>query len=636
MDTFIRITILIPMSHPLHHPKISACIAAGFEVQDNKVWAYGREFPLAEPYAIHLNVYRTDPSHETRYQAMKAAFDILWPDKIITYNYWMERMFREHCNHETDIFTLAGGGGIGKTEACARIASLFFLAQPYKRAVIVTSTTLESLKSRIYGYIMRALKEISFPIPIQINKTPPVVHPVPIDFIHGIYGVAVKQGTDEQAIDTIKGRHPKLDLLLILDEATDMPMGIVSAIPNLSKGLGGRLQVIAIGNSTSTTDLHGSLSTPKNGWDSIDPKKDFRWETTQPNGICLYFNPYDSPAIHEPDPYKKRALSSFLMTEDKIIKAEREEGTESEGFWRMTMGFWQNRSTDKTVVSEAFLKDYDPTKPAEFSGKYELHIVAGLDPAFSVGGDKCILRFAILGHHINGKIVLDYRGPSLLFEIKILARTGKSAEIQIADQVIEICRKYNVPLNTLCIDASGAGRGLADVIQLRSGGGLTPTKIYSTALKTGTSVNKNDANTIITSAHEMWFQGREFISHMQIHGMDSLAYHQLHNRQIIDKNGKKELERKDAYKKRMASMKSSLGKSPDEADAAMLCLQSAVLHYGFFPGQEKERTQYDSEDSRQFAIALKQYQEQHQSKRPFILKGNYSNGIESLVGKKYY
>lgn len=616
-----------------HYTKRDACIDAGFDVQGDTVWAYGKSFPLADPLSIHLKTYRVHESHDTRYIAMKAAFDILWPKQIPTYNYWMERMFREHCNHETEVFTLAAGGGVGKTQAASYIGSLFWLALPHKRAVIVTSTTIESLKSRIYGYILRALKEMSVPFPLSIRTSPPPSISIqPPDHIHGIFGIAAKQGSDEDTIKDIIGRHPKNALLLILDEAPHMPVAIMNAMPNLKKGLEDRFQAIAIGNPDSITDLHGALSTPKVGWENINPAKDFRWETTQPNGICLYFNPYDSPAIHETDPIKKKALSSFLMTEESLIRAEREEGTDSEAFWRFTMGFWRNKSTDKTIVSEAFLKDYDPTMNAEFSGKYPLHVVAGLDPAFSTGGDKCVLRLAVLGHHVNGSMVLDFRGEAFVFVLKILANTGKSAEIQIADQVITVLQHYGVPLNHLCVDASGQGRGLADVIQLRSGTGLTPTKIYSTNIGTR---NTKSFDVVISSAHEMWFKGREFISHRQIFGLDALAYGQLHTRLIEEKGGKKLLEKKDIYKKRMSSVSSLLGRSPDEADAAMLAVQSAVIHHGFFPGQTREIKIYGNETSREFDLAVQAYKQQVGKKISYP-KANYGGSLAGFINRKLF
>jgi len=617
------------------YTKEQACIAEGWEVDGNNVWAFGKSFPLTHPLAIYNKVYRTDESHQTRFDAMKRVFEIQWPEQVITYNYWMERIFWEHCDHDTEFFSLAGGGGIGKTQSIAYVAAIFFQSLPHKHTVIVTSTTLDSLKSRIYGYVLRALKESKIKYPLRINNTPPPsIALEPPDFIHGIYGIAAKQGSEEDTIKNIIGRHPKSALMLILDEATEMPMAILNAVPNLKKGLADRFQAVAIGNPNSTEDLHGVVSIPAVGWGNIDPKKDFRWVTTQPNGVCLYFNPYDSPAIHETDPVKKKALSVFLMTEEKLIESERNEGVDSDGFWRFTMGFWKARSTEsKKIVTEEFLKDYDPTRPAEFSGLHTLHITAGLDPAFSTGGDKCILRLAVLGHHVNGRMVLDYRGPHFVFHIKILPNTGKSAEIQIADQVIAICIQYQIPLNVLCIDASGQGRGLADVIQLRSGTGFTPTKIYSTNIG---QHKVNSPDIVTTSSYEMWTTGKEFITNRQIHGLDPLAYGQLHTRHIIDKGGKKALEKKAEYKSRMSKANSSLGRSPDEADAAMLCLQSAILHFGFFPGQELEVVRYANEESRHYDVALKAYQEQLAPKAPYNPRAAYSKGIGSLLGKRSF
>lgn len=623
------------MKSSIVQTKTDACIKEGWEVEGNNVWAYGKSFPLVDPLAIHFKVYRTDESHQTRYNAMKRAFEILWPEQVATYNYWMERIFWEHCDFDTEIFTLAGGGGIGKTQAMSYTAAIFFLALPHKRAVVVTSTTLASLKKRIYGFILRALDEASIKLPLRISNTPPpTISLDPPDFIHGIFGIAAKEGTDEKAIQDIIGHHPKNAFLLILDEAPDMPIAIMNAIPNMKKSLEDRFQAVAIGNPNNTDDLHGSLSTPLNGWNSIDPNKTFRWPTTQPKGFCLYFNPYDSPAIHEQDPIKKAALSKFLITEEKLIEAERTEGRESDTFWRFTMGYWRSRSTNPTIVSEDFLKDYDPTTAAEFSGRYPLITVAGLDPAFTTGGDKCLLRLAVLGHHMNGKMILDYKGPSLLFPIQIRPGTGKSAEIQIAEQVIYILNLYKVPLNTLCVDASGQGRGIADVIQLKSETGLTPTKIYST--KEG--IKKQQTFDVhVTSAYDLWFAGRTFINQKQIFGLDSIACAQLHNRRFIEKSGKKTLEPKTDYKRRMAAISTLLGRSPDEADAAMLCLQSAILHHGFFPGQEKDIIRYGDEQSRKFAMALQAHKDSMNVKaKPFTLQGKYNTTLDVLIKKRNF
>jgi len=612
--------------------------AEGWSIEKGRVFAYGQDFPITDPVNIHLKIYRTATDPNVKFAAMKRAFEILWPQDVLTYNYWLERMFKAHCgvgadkNHWKTV-TFAGGGGLGKTQAASYIAALFFLSNPAKRAVIVASTTLDSLRSRIFGYVERTLKRAVIQYPyVKENSPPPKIHPAVKDYIHGIYAVSANKGDDEESIKNWIGRHPEDSLLLILDEATDLPPAIIKASANLEQGLKGTYQMIAIGNSNDIYDLHGALSTPEDGWENIDPKIHTQWRTTQPDGVCLYFNPYESPAIHETDPVKKAALSGFLVTEEKLIKAERELGTDSDQFWRFIMGFWRTRDNQATVVSEAFLKDYDCTQIAEFSGRYPLKICAGLDPAFSAGGDKCILRLAVLGHHVNGKMVLDFRKEAFVFDIKISATAGKSAELQIADQVIEICTRYGVPLGTLCIDASGQGRGLADVIHLRAGGGAPPTKIYSTNVG---NRNVKSFDVVISSAHEMWFKGREFIGQQQIFGLDAMAYGQLYSRQVVTTAaGKRLLEKKDEYKKRMGAISSLFGRSPDEADAAMLCLQSAILHHGFHPGQHMEMVRYATEQDRAYHLTMQKVQEE--VRRPSVVPvAGYTKGLNSIIKKSY-
>ncbi len=609
----------------------------GWEVEGEGVWAYGTKFPLVDPLAIHLKVYRSFDDRDTRYDAMVRSYHLMWKHKKLTFNYWMERVFREHCDRENKVIVLAGGGGIGKTQMASEIATIFWTAQPFERAVITASTTLDSLRSRIFGYVERSLKEMTNPFPfIKENSPPPKIHPPVKDYIHGIYAIAANRGDDDESIKNWIGRHPRDALLLILDESTDLPVAIAKAKANLEKGLPGGFQIISIGNSNDTDDLHGLLATPEDGWENVSPDMS-KWKTTQPGGICLYFNPYESPAIHETDPDRKKALSGFLMTEEKLLKAEAEEGTESEAFWRFTMGFWKKATKgNNTIVTEEFLREYDPTRPAEFSGKVPLVVCGGLDPAFSIGGDKCILRLAVLGHHVNGQMVLDFRGPHMMFDIKIMANTGKTAEIQIADAVIDICAKWNVPLNTLCIDASGQGRGLAEIIQLRSGTDMTPTKIYSTnpGLR---SMTKDDLGTYITSGYELWYTGRQYISNRQIYGLDSLTFAQLHNRQFLIKAGKKILEPKTDYKKRMNAISSLLGRSPDEADATMLTLQSAIIHHGFHVGQEIKVPKFEDKYSREYFMAMQTIQNQQESARStYRPKPGYSSSMVSLVGKKRF
>lgn len=564
---------------------LDLCENEGWEISKQKegyqIEAEGRVFPLKHPAIIHLKLYLHAEHELLRYEHMKAAHDLLWPDEIKNWNYWTERRFREHCAG-WPIIVYAGGANIGKSYDAAKIADLFWLAAPRERGVLVMSTTLESLKARIYGYCLEFLSKMVVPLKWRSYRgsNPKVLHPQAATESCAIAGVAAKRGDDETAIANLIGRHPPEGLMVMADEGTDQPISILGAIPNW-KAKNKCFQLTAIGNSNDIHDLHGSLATPINGWASVDPHKDTKWETAQ-GGICLYFSPYESPAIHEPDPAKQMRLSKFLITAPEIEKAKQDLGEDSEKFWRFVLGFWKSEATSNLVISKPFLDVFNVQTRTEWSGLVPLKIAAGLDAAFSAGGDSCLLRLGIVGHGTDGRVVLDFRDRRLMFYIEIDRTSKEAAEIQIARQVIKILNEYNVGIGDLVVDATGQGRALGSVIQLLARTLEAPVKMYS--VYKGVKP-KESFDVIVKSSLELWDTLRTYIMKESIRGLDDEAMFQLTNRQIIEREGKRILEPKPQYKMRMGAINPAFAHSPDEADAAVLCLFSAILRYGFSAGQ---------------------------------------------------
>jgi len=525
---------------------------------------------------------------------MKAAHDYLWPDT--EWHRWTEWRFREHCEGWKYI-SYAGGAASTKSYDAAKIGCLFWLANPKKRAVVIASTTLASLETRIWGYATRFMTNTALQIPYRLRggNSQAILNPrlredgsKDSDTIHGMFAIAAKQGSDEKAISGWIGRHPEEALMLILDEGTDMPPALFKALPNLERGIE-FFQAMVIGNSNSKFDLHGLLSTPKEGWETIDPLIDKKWETSREGGVCLFFSCYDSPAITEPDKLKKNRLGKFLITAAQVTEKENEYGKDSDDFYRFVLGFWRSSATDGTVVSKEFLNDFSIMQVAEWSGRYPLQMVAGLDPAFSTGGDQCLLRLAILGIDVHGNQVLDYRGMELLFKIQISATLGISAELQIAQQVIRILAEYNCPLHHMAVDATGQGRAIGEVIRLEAQALKAPIKIY-TVRQGGKNKDSNSFDIVIKNSLDMWNDFRPFIQNGQIKGMDKTAAMQLYTRRIKmhEKTLKTVLEGKKEYRTRMGGIMPSLAHSPDEADAAALALQAAMMVFGFRAGNKKD------------------------------------------------
>lgn len=562
--------------------------------------------PIAHPFNVYLKFYRDSTIPEIRYQSMMRAHDLLWPHYVLTNNYWMEERFWYHVCDGRDgasrysQIILTSGAGTGKSMDCAKIACLFWLSDPKANACIVASTTIEAVQSRIWGYINMLLNEGSeiLPIKFQIKGKPPkCLYPAPRgtqqDQIHGMFALAAKEGTEDKAVRDIIGRHPKKRILVILDECTDLNINLAAALPNLEQGVE-LCQVIGVGNAKDRDDLHGSLATPEDGWDSIDPETNRVWHTKNKNGVCLFFHPYDSPAIHETDPVKKAALSKFLITTDKIEEKLQQHDKNSEAYYRFVLGFWRAVDAEKTVVSLRFLEENKVGEEVHWAGYYSLLPVAGLDAATKVDGKGCVLRFGLMGVDLSGNVVLDFRGQEMLHYIHISRHTDESAEMQLCKQVLHWLAHYQCDLYYLAIDSTGLGRMCGSLIRTLYANmtGVSfdevpsPMKILSS--RSPVAKQKDDPNLYVIPPYNQWTAVRDLCSHGQLKGLDTKTIKQMSGRHITMERGKPRLEEKEMYISRMRISDPANATSPDEADALALAVQVAIYRRGLRLGKKAE------------------------------------------------
>lgn len=92
-----------------------------------------------------------------RYGHAKNAINLLWnykgsPTPII-WTPWIERMIETAC--KCDVVIMGGGSSSGKSLSMAIMATLFYLADPVDTLCLVTSTTIEGAKKRIFKDIKR-------------------------------------------------------------------------------------------------------------------------------------------------------------------------------------------------------------------------------------------------------------------------------------------------------------------------------------------------------------------------------------------------------------------------------------------------------------------------------------------------
>lgn len=543
--------------------------------------AYGTHWPLMSDAALELTCYRTNRQPEVgglgKFRHLMNAHMLIWPQLTPSINEWMVRRFQAFCSDHS-VITLAGGASTAKSTDTARFALLHWWSLPEANACIVCSTTITALLKRIWSYITEYKHAAAFDMPgIISNSPPPKMMFSRMDPKHGIHGAALKEGGSERTLADLIGIHPNNELLMVVDEATDVTPAVVDAPANLDNGLG-KFKVILIGNSKSRTDPHGRLSEPLAGWDSIDPDVDEVWETKE--GVCLYFDCYKSPAVMHPEDDNLW----FLINKNKIQREAERLGQDDPKFWRFIRGFWPPEDFAKTVMTRTLLRAHNAFDKAEFSGDWVEH-VAALDPAFTSDGDEAILRFARVGPMVDGRIGIELGD---VLSLKLNVNDPDPTNYQLVKLTKDICLERGIKPKFVGVDTWGFGSGAGDIFEKKWSTDIR--RVVSVGAPTDSFVDSDMVSKAYEQydrrATELWFMIKEFVQSGQLRGLDEETADELCSREYEWKGKKISLETKKDYKKRMGKENGPDG-SPDRADALSIIIDVVRFALGVTPGSRE-------------------------------------------------
>jgi hypothetical protein len=202
--------------------------------------------------------------------------------------------------------------------------------------------------------------------------------------------------------------------------------------------------------------------------------------------------------------------------------------------------------------------------------------IAGLDPAFTNGGDRTILFTGLVGYNTSGQYVCEFGEAIHLNDDatnKAVPRT-----YQIVKQIKDHCTKRGILPENLAVDATGAGAPFCDVLagewssaflRVSFGGKASDKRVSANSSLTGEELYMNRVS-------ELWFVGKELVRTKQLFGITSdLAQEICARNYELVKGGtlRVKVESKPEFKARF-------GRSPDLADAAFLCLDMARQRHG--------------------------------------------------------
>ena len=498
--------------------------------------------------------------------------DELWnhedlPEPMMIRHPWAEQMIRAALNNK--YLSIGGSASSGKSHTMAAWGIVNWLSQPRDTLVLMTSTTLREARKRIWGSVISLLSVIEgAPIKIRdsIGNAAYVDEKENLIERAGLSLIAAEKSKTREAVGKFIGIKQKR-VLLIGDELSELSEAILNAgLTNLSKNP--FFQMIGMSNPNSRFDAFGVWSEPKDGWESVDIQTADEWNTKW-GGKYIRLDGERSPNVLLGEVKYPWLPTAAKLEEDRLLL-----GPESRGYMRMGRAIFFDSDETTGIYAESELTNSGAMGKVDWEGKPTM--VAGIDPAFTNGGDRTILSIAEVGYAKNGQYVCQFTDAVHLNDDatnKAVPRT-----YQIVQQIVEHCKRRMVSPENVAVDATGAGAPFCDVLagewspnfmRVTFGGKASDKRVSMNSQLTGEELYTNRVS-------ELWFVGKELMRTKQIFGINSdLAQEMCARNYDMVKSGslRVKIESKPEFKARF-------GRSPDLADAAFLALDCARQRLG--------------------------------------------------------
>lgn len=527
------------------------------------------------------------------YEHFIQAVQYMWPTEVVIKNRGyvnteLLRTLEALCTY--DDVCLAGAASAGKSFPVGLWVYLDWCAAPHCTSSWVATTTLGASEDRIWGIISKLWKAASNQIGTLVDYRHMIVWGGgdggdERDYRNAIKAIAFPPGNEGQkAIDTTRGRKNSR-IRVALDELPEMEMGSLMVRANLSSN--DDKVFIGIGNPSAGENPHTRWAMPKGctSFDSVNPDIN-KWETE--TGVCLFYNGSKSPNFaappNEPPPFP------FLMDRKKqadILKMCY--GDENAvDYVRNAIGWWPKSGLSQTILTADVIRNAN-TLIEPIWDSNDLIRVAGFDTAFTAGGDRCVLTICKLGY-IRGtsQKVLYLMNQEV---IQIAANAASEFDVQIAEKVVDLCRRYEVKPSKFGMDVSGDGGRVGQAIMREwmrhDPDGASIALISSMGKPTeriAADVDKRPCSDVYDRiVSEYWFGVYHAVKSRTLYGLDpsSDLGRELCLRRYTTKGKKIAIETKPDFKARV-------GYSCDLGDSMVYALEMARRNGLAFIGNDKK------------------------------------------------
>ena len=545
--------------------------------------AYGRRFP-GNPSDYEIEAWcaarrlTVEEGGLGEFAHFKRSIQLLYPYLGPEWNHWLE-MQVSCLTGPCGTHAWLGGGGIGKSWSLGTLSRIWQSQSPLTRGVMIINTTQKTQRERAWKYVIDCVQAFPWlPGEVTSSRDNPELQiweekPDPkrpgrmiaeLKAGVGIISQTVKAGSTAKGTADLKGMHPP-ELLVIVEEAnhlrrTRLERGRANWITNKY------YQIILAGNpeiedvhETAREDSLYHFAEPVHGWGSIEWGKNRIWENRY-GGKTLHFDPFDSPRIHAPNRYK---VSTWLPDRKYIEeKAKELGGQNSQLFKQQIRGIYDHEALPFNPITLSMCKKFEVYRSAKFTGMHRQRWAA-FDPAYS-GGDEAFLKIAESGLTEEGRIEVDFLGPTTNFVFRIDGNSPDEPSFQMMKWVRRICEEWMVPPENFIMDANVIGIGIGDILTQFWSKKINKIIVMGPATDRpmgvdGAHIAKDRCSNKQT---ELWMAMQALMITNQVRGLDPSVTNELIEMTAEILNGKIKVLPKMEFRKRF-------GYSPDRAEACI-------------------------------------------------------------------
>ena len=465
---------------------------------------------------------------------------------------------------------------------------LDWVTDPFDTVIRLGSTDKQSLKSRSWNAVVTffaALKrnKLGLAVPGKFSKSGYAIlnddtdeSPEAVGEKAGIIGVAVNDSEDS---GKLQGAHAKY-VRIVIDELATITHhdNIRKAIQNLRVGAVD-FRFYALANPASWEDDSCQYCIPEGGVASVSVDTG-SWVSTR--GLFVrHHDGHKCLTVLKPDTAKEYP---FLITKEVIEQnlADCDGNADAPMYWQMVRGFpVSGLSTAPVVLDPATAAQQRVTDRVEDPSGTIHGTAAGIDPAWTEGGDGAVRARCWIRSDMFGRPYLDFTGG--LVHLPIRASDPRPPVQQMMDTVIDEMRKPGeATFHNTAVDAS-ANQGLADDLLIYAGADCLAVNNAERASESPMRAKdpRPAKQVVYDRGTEAWCVLADFCKAGMVRGLPLEALRALTTRRFAMKSAGTvasplRLEPKKEFRLRFR-------KSPDEADACALAALAVKERLGIMP-----------------------------------------------------